>query len=346
MKALIFAAGLGERMRPLTDTTPKPLLQVGGKPLIVWHLEKLAALGVRDVVVNTSWLAEQFPRTLGDGSDFGLRLHYSYEGPTPLETGGGMHHALPLLRDDNDPDTPFIAINGDIWTDYDFARLPREPSGLAYLVLVDNPEHNPNGDFTLSPLGSVTSGRPHPGPLPLAGERETRATEERGRIGEPRASAKTDVANTQLKIEATGSDNGFVIPANAGIVSQQPEAGYPVFSQDVQTLDRGVRRDDDRTHFDSDVEIRSGEIRLTFAGIGVYRPSLFANWRTIIGDAPGVDRDPPRFKLTPLLRAAMAHPYAALQSGVSGEHHRGRWTDVGTPERLARLDRDLRKASS
>ena len=97
MKALIFAAGLGERMRPLTNHTPKPLLSAGGKPLIVWHLEKLAALGVRDVVINTSWLAEQFPLTLGDGAQWGLRLHYSFEGPTPLETGGGMWHALPLL---------------------------------------------------------------------------------------------------------------------------------------------------------------------------------------------------------------------------------------------------------
>ena len=84
-------------MRPLTDHTPKPLLVAGGKPLIVWHLEKLAAIGVRDVVINTSWLAEQFPPTLGDGARWGLRLHYSYEGPTPLETGGGMLHALPLL---------------------------------------------------------------------------------------------------------------------------------------------------------------------------------------------------------------------------------------------------------
>ena len=99
MKALIFAAGLGERMRPLTDRTPKPLLQAGGKPLIVWHLEKLAAIGVREVVVNTSWLAEQFPRTLGDGERWGLRIHYSYEGITPLETGGGLLHALPLLGD-------------------------------------------------------------------------------------------------------------------------------------------------------------------------------------------------------------------------------------------------------
>ena len=97
MKALVFAAGLGERMRPLTDHTPKPLLEAGGKPLVAWHLEKLAALGVEDVVVNTSWLASRFPEVLGDGSRWGLRLHYSYEGPAPLESGGGMLHALPLL---------------------------------------------------------------------------------------------------------------------------------------------------------------------------------------------------------------------------------------------------------
>ena len=106
MKALIFAAGLGERMRPLTDVTPKPLLLAGGKPLIVWHLEKLAAIGVHDVVVNTSWLAPQFEQTLGDGRRWGLRLHYIYEGPTPLETGGGMHNALPLLGDETAPMPP------------------------------------------------------------------------------------------------------------------------------------------------------------------------------------------------------------------------------------------------
>src|SRR5690606_12545375 len=128
MKALVRAAGLGDRMRPLTDATPKPLLRVGGKPLIAWHLEKLAAIGVRDVVVNLSWLAEQFPRTLGDGARFGLRISYSHEGPAPLETGGGMWHALPMLGDED----PFIVVNGDIWTDYDFARLPRAPAGDAH----------------------------------------------------------------------------------------------------------------------------------------------------------------------------------------------------------------------
>jgi len=236
MKALVLAAGLGERMRPLTLETPKPLLVAGGKPLIAWHLERLAAAGVREVVVNTSWLAEQFPRVLGDGSRWGLRLNYSYEGETPLETGGGMLHALRLLGDE-----PFLAVNGDTWCDFDFATLPREPDGDAHLVLVDNPPQHPAGDFVL-----------------------------RG---------------------------------------------------------DAVRDADD------------GE-RLTFSGIGVYRPALFRDWRAIIGSAPGVDEDPPRFKLAPLLRAAMRH------DRVTGEHHRGRWTDVGTPQRLQQLDAELSLRSS
>jgi N-acetyl-alpha-D-muramate 1-phosphate uridylyltransferase len=233
MKALIFAAGLGERMRPLTNHTPKPLLIAGGKPLIVWHLEKLAGMGVRDVVINTSWLADRFPAALGDGERWGLRLHYSYEGPTPLETGGGMWHALPSLADG---DAPWLAVNGDIWTDYDFARLPDTLDGDAHLVLVDNPPQHPNGDFALD-------------------------------------------ANKQVRGE--------------------------------------------------------GEPRLTFSGIGLYRPALFANWRDVIGNASGAEETPPRFKLAPLLRAAIA------SSRVSGEHHASRWTDVGTPERLARLDAEL-----
>ena len=148
--ALIFAAGRGERMRPLTDHTPKPLLTVRGKPLIVWHLEKLAAAGVNYVVVNTSHLAEQFPAALGDGSRWGLRIRYAYEGEEPLETGGGMLNALPLLGSE-----PFIAVSGDIWTDADFTTLPREPTGLAHLLLVDNPPHHPEGDFALDAQGLV-----------------------------------------------------------------------------------------------------------------------------------------------------------------------------------------------
>jgi N-acetyl-alpha-D-muramate 1-phosphate uridylyltransferase len=156
--ALIFAAGLGERMRPLTDRTPKPLLQVGGKPLIVWHLEKLAAIDVRYVVINTSHLADQFPDALGDGSRWGLRIRYAYEGPTPLETGGGMLNALPLLGPE-----PFIAISSDIWTDVDFANLPAEPNALAHLVMVDSPAHHPRGDFWLDQHGLLHDDDAQPG---------------------------------------------------------------------------------------------------------------------------------------------------------------------------------------
>lgn len=234
MKALIFAAGLGERMRPLTDTTPKPLLPVAGKPLIAWHLERLAAAGVQEVVINISWLASQFPAMLGDGSRWGLSIHYSHEGEVPLETGGGMWHALGRLGN-----APFIAVNGDVWTDYDFQQLPPQPRGDAHLVLVNNPEHHPDGDFAVCPNGILRN---------------------------------------------------------------------------------------------------AGDRRLTYSGIGVYRASLFDDWRRVIGDAPGAERKPPRFKLAPLLRAAIA------EGQVTGEHHTGRWTDVGTPERLAELDQSLAPA--
>jgi MurNAc alpha-1-phosphate uridylyltransferase len=233
MKALIFAAGLGERMRPLTNHTPKPLLMAGGKPLIAWHLEKLAAIGVSDVVINTSWLADQFPATLGDGARWGLALHYCYEGEIPLETGGGMWNALPLLGDD-----PFLLVNGDIWTDYDFGRLPREPAGLAHLVMVDRPEHATHGDFAL----------------------------------------------------------------------------------------------DDDGHVRAD-----GATRLTYAGLGIYRPQLLVGWQDHVGEFD-LAGDKPRFKLAPILKAHMAG------NRITGEHHHSRWTDVGTPERLARLDAELASA--
>jgi MurNAc alpha-1-phosphate uridylyltransferase len=232
MRALIFAAGFGERMRPLTEHTPKPLLQAGGKSLIAWHLEKLAAFGVSDVVVNTSWLAEQFPEQLGDGSRWGLRLHFVYEGPRPLETGGGMWNARTLLGD-----APFLVVNGDIWTDFDFTQLPREPVGDAHLVLVDNPPQHLQGDFALAADGHV--------------------------------------------------------------------------------------------HMD-------GDDKLTYSGIGVYRPHFLDDWRECVGDAPGVDETPPRFRLLPLMKAAIA------RDAMTAMHHRGRWTDVGTPQRLAALDAELR----
>jgi MurNAc alpha-1-phosphate uridylyltransferase len=226
--ALIFAAGLGERMRPLTDRTPKPLLAVRGKPLVVWHLEKLAAIGVHYVVMNTSHLADQFPEALGDGSRWGLRIRYAYEGPAPLETGGGMLNALTLLGPE-----PFIAINGDIWTDADLSQLPAEPRGVAHLMLVDNPSHHPKGDFALDQQGVV--------------------------------------------------------------------------------------------HND-------GDARLTFSGIGVYRRELLNNWRDVIGDNADANAKPPRFKIAPVLRAAIN------QGAITGTHYRGAWTDVGTPERLASLN--------
>lgn len=240
LRALVFAAGKGERMRPLTDTLPKPLLPVGGKPLIVWHLEKLAALGVREVVINTSWLADRFAPALGDGAAWGLRLHYVYEGPEPLETGGGMLNALPWLGSE-----PFLAIAGDVFTDFDFARLPREPRGLAHLVMVENPPHHPQGDFRLD-----HEGRLH--------------------------------------------------PRTAGDAGEDPGTA------------------------------------LTFAGIGLYRPALLAHWREAVGNAPGADGHPPRFKLRPLLDAAMT------AGQLHGERHAGHWTDVGTPERLAALDAGIR----
>lgn len=151
MKALIFAAGKGERLRPLTTRTPKPLIEAGGCSLIEHHLRRLADIGVTDVIVNTSWLAECFPPALGDGSRWNLRIVYSYEGPEPLETGGGMQHALPLLGD-----APFLLLNGDIHADVDLAQLPRAPRGLAHLVLVDNPAQHPRGDFVLHDDGRVT----------------------------------------------------------------------------------------------------------------------------------------------------------------------------------------------
>jgi MurNAc alpha-1-phosphate uridylyltransferase len=153
-KAMIFAAGRGERMRPLTDSTPKPLLRVEGRMLIEHHLGKLADIGVREVVVNISHLAAQFPAALGDGSRWNLTIHYSDEGPQPLETGGGILHALPLLGE-----APFIVVSADIVSDYDYARLPAEPAGLAHLVMVPNPDFHPRGDFCLDGSGLNEEGR-------------------------------------------------------------------------------------------------------------------------------------------------------------------------------------------
>ncbi|WP_280553193.1 N-acetylmuramate alpha-1-phosphate uridylyltransferase MurU [Halomonas sp. 25-S5] len=219
MRAMILAAGLGTRMRPLTDHCPKPLLEVGGKPLIVHHLERLRAGGITEVVINVSYRAEQIVAALGDGGAFGVHIAWSRE-TRPLETGGGIRQALPLLGE-----APFLLVNGDVWCDLDPASLPALNDDLARLVLVDNPDHHPQGDFRLD-----ADGRVHP----------------------------------------------------------------------------------------------EGEPRLTFAGISLLDPALVAH------EPPGA------FALAPLLRRAMD------EGRVGGHHHRGAWVDVGTPERLADLDRHLR----
>ncbi|MGH8112702.1 MAG: N-acetylmuramate alpha-1-phosphate uridylyltransferase MurU [Rhodanobacteraceae bacterium] len=241
MKALLFAAGRGERMRPLTDTTPKPLLAAGGKRLIEWHLERLAAAGVRDVVINIAYHADQFPDALGDGARYGVRIAYSREGQVPLETGGGMLHAVPLLDR-----APFLAVNADTFTDFDFTRVPEEPEGVAELVLVDNPPQHPHGDFGIDAAGKL---------LPFA-------------------------------------------------------------------------------------DLPGATRALTFAGIGVYRPEILRDWQTIIGDTEGARATPPRFSLTPLLRAAIG------RGAIDWQRHAGFWTDVGTPARLAELDARLRQEPS
>jgi MurNAc alpha-1-phosphate uridylyltransferase len=225
--AMILAAGRGERMRPLTDHTPKPLLAAGGKPLIVWHIENLARAGVTEVVINHAHLGQQIEDALGDGARFGVHIRYSPERPAALETAGGIAHALHLLGD-----APFAVVNGDIWCDYDFSHLPGHAAALAHdgdlahLVLANNPPHHPAGDFCLS-----------------------------GR-----------------RVRPAGGD------------------------------------------------------RLTFSGIGLYKPALFAH----------LDRNAAA-PLAPLLREQIA------QGRVSGEHHTGRWVDVGTPQRLEQLDKDLRQ---
>ena len=140
--AMLLAAGRGERMRPLTDRIPKPLLVARGKPLIVHHLERLAHAGVREVVVNLSWLGEQIRAALGDGGRFGLSIRYSEEGGQALETGGGIFRALPWLAPG-----PFLVVNADVFTDFDFSRLAIAPGAWAQLLLVPNPPQHPDGDF-------------------------------------------------------------------------------------------------------------------------------------------------------------------------------------------------------
>ncbi len=229
MKAMILAAGRGERMRPLTDQMPKPLLRVGGKPLIVWHIENLARAGITQLVINHAHLGLQIEQTLGDGSRFGVHVLYSPEHPAALETAGGIAHALHLLGDQ-----PFAVINGDIWCDYDLQHLASQSemlagsNDLAHLVLVNNPSHHSGGDFGLQ---------------------------------------------------------------NGRVTDEMP--------------------------------------RLTFSGIGLYKPELFSH----------LDRNAVA-PLAPLLREQIA------MGRVSGEHHAGHWLDIGTPQRLAELDNELRASQN
>ena len=155
MRAMILAAGRGERMRPLTDDCPKPLLQAGGKALIVWHIEALVAAGIRELVINHAWLGARLEAAIGDGSRWGAQIRWSAE-PEALETAGGIVQALPLLTENQSAETPFAVLNGDVWTDYDRHRLPQIARqviarGLdAWCILVPNPVHHPEGDFLLA----------------------------------------------------------------------------------------------------------------------------------------------------------------------------------------------------
>jgi len=217
-KAMILAAGRGERLRPLTDETPKPLIKVGGKSLIEYHLENLATAGYKEIIINTAWLAEKIHRQLGDGANYGVSIKYSDEGEA-LETAGGIIKALPLLGDN-----PFLVVNGDIWCDFNFSTLPALETGIhAHLILVNNPEHNEQGDFSLQD----------------------------------------------------------------GLIKN------------------------------------TGETMFTFSGIGLYKADFFKNQTTAI--AP----------LAPLLRKECDNNI------ISGQIHKGSWTDAGTVERLQKLDREL-----
>lgn len=154
MKAMILAAGRGERMRPLTDSLPKPLLTVGGKPLIEHHIDALVLAGIGEVIINLSWRGEKIREFLGDGSRYGIEITYSEEGPEPLETGGGIHHALPLLGAE-----PFWLVNGDVYCEFGYSPLRLAEGVLAHLLLVPNPTHHPEGDFCLDQGRLNSSGK-------------------------------------------------------------------------------------------------------------------------------------------------------------------------------------------
>ncbi len=222
MKAMILAAGRGERLRPLTDELPKPLIKVAGKSLIEYHIENLAKAGINKIIINTAWLAEKIHQQLGNGSSYGISIIYSDEG-SALETAGGIINALPLLGDE-----PFLVVNGDIWCDFDFSTLPTlNANTQAHLVLVNNPAHNPQGDFALQ--------------------------------------------NTLIK--------------------------------------------------------NTGETMYTYSGIGIFSTTFFSAQKK--GIAP----------LAPVIREKCE------QNLVSGQYHSGRWTDVGTLERLQQLETELTKNS-
>ena len=233
MKAMILAAGRGERMRPLTDKTPKPLLKVGGKPLIVWHLERLAKAGFKKIVINHAHLGEQIEGALGNGAEWGMSIQYSPE-KVALETAGGIAKALDLLTENTNGNKPFLVVNGDTYTDIDFGTLaPSHLYGevegaiiqqLAHLVLVNNPPQHPQGDFAI----------------------------------------------------------------------------------------------------EADILKHSGAQMLTYSGVGVYHPDLFAD---IVKGEPA--------KLAPLLRKAIDNKRATAQ------YYQGVWHDIGTPERLKKLDESL-----
>ena len=159
MKAMILAAGRGERMRPLTDHTPKPLLKVGGKALIVWHLENLARAGFKEVVINHAHLGSQIEAALGDGSQWGLQISYSPE-EKALETAGGIAYALPLLTQNGSENEPFLVVNGDTFTDIDFANILLPANMLAHLMLVDNPPQHSQGDFSIHNGLLINQGEP------------------------------------------------------------------------------------------------------------------------------------------------------------------------------------------
>ncbi len=157
-QAMILAAGKGTRLRPLTLETPKPLVQVGAQPLIVWHIKALQAVGITDITINASWLANKLMTVLGDGSQYGVNLHWSLEENEPLETAGGIFKALETGKLQ---DKPFILVNSDVWTTYDFAALVNYELGAdqrAHLLLIDNPEHNDSGDFAIN--NSLASEQP------------------------------------------------------------------------------------------------------------------------------------------------------------------------------------------